>query len=453
MKTYSIPIRERSSKSDYACPDGEIAGAMNLRFTDGCLRGAGINGETGNVAADGEETAEPEAPAVEFALRQGVVPGWHIHPDMLPSQIVDAPSEGKDATPTESDWGERAMQTIAAFEEDASRNNLFTQPFFALAAWRLADGSHICHTAPALMIPNSGAPVVEGSADFSVPTMKMSVVEAACRLQWKYPGEASSPNSPVPSDNPNSPIVGIDIFVSEPITLYDEKDGAKGYHRFECTNFTRSIGADGNAGDRQIYTETITQGWKTTPLAAGYMAYKFRRIKTFSLVAEMSLEDIGSGSEADASRDSDFEDVPMGDGCLNVLWAMETYTPDFSSASEEEEEAGNAEDMTWREFIPGEWELDSVAGSEWGVFVTRPLKLDNPEERKQLLSVALRGNFDRSRVSMALYSSEDLIVWRRLLLADRAAVSGLWATKGRFFRLAVKTRLPKSIEALVIIRN
>ena len=446
MKTYSIPLRERSAKSDYACPDGEIAGAMNLTFVNGSLAGSGHVSDTSD--------SELPPPAVEFALRQGVVPGWHIHPDMLPSQIMDAPSVGKDATPTESDWGARALQAVTAFEEDAGRNNLFTQPFFALAAWRLADGSHVCPTAPALMIPNSGAPVMEGSADFTVPTMKMNVVEAACRLQWRV-------SVPEMSDRLKEQIAGIDVFISEPVTLYDAKGGATGHHRFECTNFTRSIGADGSGGDRQIYTETIVQGWKTEALESGYISYKFNRIKTFSLVAEMSLEDISSGDEADSSPDSDFEDVPMEAGCLRALWAMETYTlPGATDTDETNSET--VSDDSWKRFIPEEWSVNpdsspddngSFADNGWGVFVTRPLKLDDPEGRKQLLSVALRGNFDRKQVSMALYSSDNLTDWHRILLADRAAVTGLWATRSRFFRLAVKARLLKSIEAIALVSN
>lgn len=444
MKTYSIPLKSRSAKSDYSCPDGEIAGALNLTFVNGSLTDGSLTGS--NPVIDGVES-ELLPPAVEFALRQGVVPGWHIHPDMLPSQIMDAPSVGKGETPTESDWGARALQAVAAFEEDAMRHNLFTQPFLVMAAWRLTDGSHAAPTKPVMMIPNSGAPVVEGSSDFSVPTMKMNVIEAACSLQWKLKidGEAISPKSPILNANPKSPIAGIDIFVSEPISLYDPKEQAKGYHRFECTNFTRSIGADGSDGDRMIYGNTIVQGWKAPALEAGYVAYKFNRVKTFSKIAAIDVADMGSTEG--------FQEVVMADGCLKVLWTMEAYAPEFTINSEDETQG--ITDDSWKDFIPSDWNVDSddfTTDGEWSVFVTRPLKLDEPEGRKQVTGVTLRGVYDRREVSMALYGSENLMDWRLLVRADCGVITGLWSTKSRFFRLAVKTRHTffQSIQALAI---
>lgn len=447
-KIYSIPLRLRSDKSDYSCPDGEIAGSLNLRFINGSLTGDLLTG--GN---SGTSNSDPELPppAMEFVLRQGNVPGWHIHPDMLPSRIMDAPSVGKDTTPTESDWGLRAMQVIDAFEEDAARHNLFTQPFLVMAAWRLSDGSHVSPTKPMMMIPNSVAPVVEGSSDFSVPTMKMNVIEAACSLQWKLKidGEAISPKSPILNANSKSSIAGIDIFVSEPISLYDPKEPAKGYHRFECTNFTRSIGADGSDGDRLIYGDTIVQGWKAPALEAGYVAYKFNRIKTFRKIAGIEIPN--------SPVTDDFQDLKLTEGCLSVLWALDGYSPELTIISNNDDDRDISDD-SWKSFIPEEWNLygeDFTADKGWGVFATRPIKLSGPEERKQVLSVALRGNYDPKNICMAIYSSDNLCDWHRVALVDKGVISGLWATKRRFFRIAVKAKLSgvESIQALAITSN
>lgn len=444
---YSIPLKPHSLKSDYACPDGEIAGALNLTFVNGSLTGGVPSGN--NAVVDGSDYEIPP-PTVEFALKQEVVPGWHIHPDMLPSRIMDAPSVGKDTSPTESDWGSRAMQVIDAFEEDVARHNLFTQPFLVMAAWRLSDGSHVSPTKPMMMIPNSGAPVVEGSADFTVPTMKMSVIEAACSLRWKLQndGEAISPESPVlTSDNQKSPIAGIDIFVSEPVSLYDPKEPAKGFHRFECTNYTRSTGADGSTGDRRIYDGTIVQGWKAPALEPGYVAYKFNRIKTFRKIAGIDVTDFAPSG--------DFREVMMDDGSLRVLWALDGYAPEFTIDSDNDTTTQDMTDDSWKAFVPEEWNLDGgdfTTEGDWSVFVTRPLKFDVPEERKQVTGVTLRGVYDRRDVSMALYGSENLMDWRLLVRADRGVIAGLWATKSRFFRLAVKTKATSAqyIQALTI---
>lgn len=46
------------------------------------------------------------------------------------------------------------------FITNSATNHLFTEPFFIRYALRLFDGSHILHSAPILMIPNSGSPLL-----------------------------------------------------------------------------------------------------------------------------------------------------------------------------------------------------------------------------------------------------------------------------------------------------
>ena len=189
----------------------------------------------------------PGAPPVEFALKKSVLGGWHIHPDMLPSQIVE---QGE---PTGDGWGMKAAQLLDDFGREVTEAGLFAEPFFALAAYRLADGSHILPSPPVLMTPNSGVPIVSGSADFSVATMKMSVAAAVCALQWRVkPQESLSRWAGV--------ISHLDIFISRPVSL-SAPGGMRALHRTECKNFTHCIDADAHAGEHRVWSDTIVQGW------------------------------------------------------------------------------------------------------------------------------------------------------------------------------------------------
>lgn len=674
MKTYSVILKSRSGKGDYACGDGEIAGAVNLRFVNGSLVpafgvdiAARLPGLDNSPFADGV-MLRPPLPEVAFSLLKSVVEGWHIHSDMLPSKIVDAPAMGKDSTPGESDWGGKAVATLAEFDDDCRRGNLFIQPFFALTAYRLADGSHFCPSPPILMIPNSGPFMVEGSSDFSLPTMKMNVVAAACRLQWRV-------KMPELTEHWREKITHLDVFVSEPIALYNPKGKGKGYHRVECDNFTHCLDASGVAGEHTVHDGVIVQGWKAEEIDEALVAQAIMQTDSFHLVSEVPVKDLSSFSE--------FKDVKFNRGRLPILSSLETYTPDFAHLSEvaaegcaffsgrltawnltltppfplpleltapycsnvtvprwvfvpnpnakgyafsmegeryviplrrhpnmrgsfywggfgksasvdletddiqdnsssskclnlpggvwrsekgnqwlfpdkllqemhvgeviavcrafrasglvattsptayafttegvfllkemddgtfrdaglicgyvlrdagslellpkgvrfvtvdgeiiviegtkvtlsEDVEAVSEEDDSWKDFIPKEWDMegedfspnggDGFPNGRWSAFVTRPIKLSGAEDWKQLRRVALRGVFDKDKVSMAVYCSADMCCWHRIALAYRSRIDGLWSPRSRYFRIAVKAALSEghSLQALLIIIN
>lgn len=656
-KIFSIPFIVRSAKSDYACPDGEIAAAVNMRFNNGSLQ-ADNRGAANRLPPiidspfiDGE-LQKPPLPEVEFALLKSVVEGWHIHSDMLPSKIMDAPATGKDDNPTEHDWGTRAMEALGDFETTATGQNLFIHPFFVMSAYRLADGSHLCPSPPILMIPNSGAPMIAGSADYNVATMQMSIVAAACRLQWRI----KMPELP---EEWHRRITHLNIFVSLPVALYDPKGGTKGYHRVECKNFTHCIDASGNADEHRIHSSQILQCWQPSPIDDATVTKNILQTDSFFLISELPLDSL--------STLTDFENVTFNRGGLPILTSMEIYTPDFAhlsdvtagghtlfsgritawdlkltppaplplplstpysntsantprwvfhpdpyagrypytwgsssyslplrrhpkmkgsfywrgfatSASPNEEltviqdsiseqptlnlpggvwrsakgryrlfpdngqmmlhvrqiiaicrafrasglvattaptayaftsegvfllkemedgtfrdaglicayrlrdasslellptgirfvtdegeviviegtkvapcdevEAVSEEDDSWKEFIPEEWgggDVDSMAFSNRGVFVTRPLKLGNAEGRKRLRAVCIRGSHIPDEIYVAIYGSSNLTKWTRLVLTNRAILSGLWAPSCRFFRVAIMLPLQSEV--------
>lgn len=320
---HELPFRLPSMRSDYACPDGEVASTSNLRVKHPDLLCCVIRPEdeffrhTPSTLSPLSSTLDTSlhpslpSPQVEFALRRTILPGWHIHPDQFPSEIIP---QGE---PTEKGWGVRAMQTLARFENRMLKENLFFEPFFAIAALRLKDGSRIHPSPPMLMIPDSTPPALEGSTDFTSETMKISVVAAVCSLQMRVriPEEIAA----------CAEITHLDILISPSIPLYDRKGDATAFHRFSHNAFTHSIASDGTAGERLVCEETIVQGWMPECRSEAEIFNSMINAVEFRLVSELPLSGLPSTTE--------FEDILFNCGGLTLLSASEPYHPDFRHLS------------------------------------------------------------------------------------------------------------------------
>lgn len=337
MKTFSIPFRLRSGKSDYACPDGEVAMTENLHVEE-YSQTASDTGSFGSVVPEPVSFSLPPAPEVEFSLKREVLDGWNIHPEMFPSQIVE-----KDEA-TESGWGKNAMQLLSRFEKDVKNRNLFFEPFFVMSALRLKDGSRVMPSPPVLMIPNSGAPVVSGTDNFDVETMKMDILAAVCRLQWRVR---------IPEELKRSADVSVvDILVSEAIPMYSRKCVAAGFHRGECLNFTHCSDADGSSAEKRVATGGIVQGWQPESSSEAEILKTMLATVEFHLVSELALAGLTSTEE--------FVDVDFNCGGLDMMSAYEPYRPDFMHLSDVTAAGGG--------MISGRMTV-------WGMTVVSPLPL------------------------------------------------------------------------------
>ena len=255
----------------------------------------------------------PEPPAVEFALCRTTLEGWHIHPDMLPYEIVEK------GEPDEDGWGLKAMEVLSRFEDKVKSRNLFIEPFFALTALRLSDGSHILPSPPVLMIPNSGAFPVAGSSDFTVPTMKMSVGAAVCALQTRISADGSLRRW-------SGVVTHIDIFVSRTLPLYERGKGMTAFHRTELLNYSHSIAPDGIAGEHRVLAETIGQGWIPTATGDAFMAGEAEGIKEFRKISELPVDSLPESGV--------FHDVVFNCGDLDCFSTLESYLPDYGQLSD-----------------------------------------------------------------------------------------------------------------------
>lgn len=326
MKTFSIPLRPRSGKSDYTCADGEVAMTENLQVANfssdsnfDSVSGSGSqddplenNGSFAGTSVKPFKLSLPPAPEVEFALKRRVLDGWNIHPDTFPSLVMEK------GEATEAGWGRKAMQLLSRFEKDVKRRNLFFEPFFVMSALRLKDGSRVVPSPPVLMIPNSGAPIVAGTDNFAVETMKMDIVAAVCGLQWRIrvPEELKC----------NEDVAFMDILVSEPVPMYSRKGEPTGCHREECLNFTHSIGSDGCSAERRVATERIVQGWLPESSSAADIMKAMLESVDFYAVSRVALAELTSSEE--------FGDVDFNCGGLAMISAHRPYRPDFMHLSD-----------------------------------------------------------------------------------------------------------------------
>ncbi len=165
MNDKVIFFKQRSNNGSFSCPNGEIESVVNARLIPATttINDSEADSESYVAPADlinPEEELEQHnrlssqlLPIVEFSLKPAAVIGWHNHPDNSPSIVMDAP-KSKDA----EGWAARAAYALEKLQKDATRQHLFIEPFFALCALRLTDGSHIlppplCCLFPTRLLP------------------------------------------------------------------------------------------------------------------------------------------------------------------------------------------------------------------------------------------------------------------------------------------------------------
>lgn len=300
----SILFRLPSGSGLYSCINGELERISNvrLRLYDGTTVES-LDSTRLSIKREGATTTvkRPDPPLVRFSLKRTVLSGWHNHIDNLPARVVGAPSH-----PDEDSWGKMAGKLYADFENDAAERNLFTQPFLALYAIRLRSGHRILPSVPLLMgEKDAGIPFIEGSDNFDVDSMKMSVHSDVWTLRMNVAGirplqlwnSMAEESSQLADD-----VEALDIFVSEPIRLYDSGQGWESLHRSALTGGAVQAWRPKALPDKEVTAELLGR-------------YRFR------LVSSIRIGDI---KEVDVWRDVEFN-VPS----LSDLDSVVAFRPDY----------------------------------------------------------------------------------------------------------------------------
>lgn len=162
-------------------------------------------------------------------------------------------------TESDSDAAELATNLITnivlaqvnKFIGEARDDNKFTMPFFVRFAWRLSDGSHVCHSAPIWLFPSDGAPrawieshIVNqktsylkfsnnslGDADGKAPAGTRYVASQVCTLmhQIRISKEIA---------RWKDIITALDIYVSPPFYRYDQSGKVYGWQQIKLCEET-----------------------------------------------------------------------------------------------------------------------------------------------------------------------------------------------------------------------
>lgn len=115
-----------------------------------------------------------------------------------------------------NDASTAVLAGLNKYVAEAADECRFTEPFFVRYALRLFDGSHVMHSAPVLMIPNSAGPVLaytptlDGSS-FSAPT---SIIHSRCSLLFRFLKADLDAWADI--------VTHVDFFVSAPVYTFDQ---------------------------------------------------------------------------------------------------------------------------------------------------------------------------------------------------------------------------------------
>lgn len=131
-------------------------------------------------------------------------------------------------------WTNFAFGQVNKLVADATKDQKFTQPFFVRWAYRLYDGSHVMHSDPVLLIPNSKYPFF--AMDMNGDGFRVKDVGNDNRFIWlegraygftgqlmlKIVNNDSSATINALAGDWKDIVRGIDIYVSQPIYTYDQ---------------------------------------------------------------------------------------------------------------------------------------------------------------------------------------------------------------------------------------
>ena len=250
--------------------------------------------------------------------------------------------------------------------------NKFIMPFLVRYAYRMHDGTHIMHSAPVLLMPNSKAPVCWWRKDSSIqerhkndksysrrePYVYAKVSAVASKLMARYV------NIPAELYKWRDVIQGIDIYVSQPLYTYEQDKPVFGWDKMysdnveEMTQNWAPYFHEGNleeynqAGTMPIYAQR--QFYNLQSKVYNYIycqpRYKFsikerseadiakdvKTCSTFFKVSSINMSKLAwkDGDTIKTSTDSNIsrmKEVEMEKGILNSLTSQEKLDDDYNS--------------------------------------------------------------------------------------------------------------------------
>lgn len=361
-----------------------------------------------------------------FALQAAVIPGWSTStagfhrtavqfnvPDSdMPrvvgwftghyDNVVQPPSDV--LLRNVSDAVESRLKEYFA---DATSHNLFTAPCRIGWAFRYRDGSRRMTVPMTLLEPNTLSPLMAVDS-YSFPTgaarSVTDIINRPCRLTYR------------PSALPSDPdITHIDIIAAPQASLIPAD--------FRCTG---------------LFTE-VRDGVR-------YRSYRYNMLDEATILGNASRQNdlriLASIPVSDLNPES-AQTVPILDGALANWKLLDKYTATTSGSGSEDPDDPENPDNPENPECPDIWEpfIDKI---------TAPLDLGDPERRKWLWRVILRGRYDLSAMRIRVYASHHRQSWRLIADGTRGWATALVASGFRWYRVRITAALrrPDYLDAI-----
>lgn len=280
---------------------------------------------------------------------------------------------------------------LSTFFASATSLNYFTSPVRVGICYRLHDGTltpmqEITVAAPAFTAPR--LPIVNVTIGDKFLYTTCQVRERPARLAMKISNAANLGEY-------EGVIRAIEVYCTAQSPLYDPACEVAGL---------RDISIDG----------IRKQCWHYDSYAEAEVRKGVEENTDFRLITSIPFEAV--------SEYADMTRLTLGAGTLSRFSSLPR--PDTSKDTAAGEEDGL---------------FDITAGWQPRVhFMTEPLDLSYPEDRKRLRGVILRGVFDRKNVVMRLYGSPHREGWRLLADWKGAGAEGFCGVRYRWFRVEIE---------------
>lgn len=385
-KFFDIPFRKISSDSDFICKDGEIFLADNVIIKEGQ--------DTAFPYLEGLDT-HPPVPEVDFALVRTTLPGWHIHPDNYPVKTLPA------SDPSMEYWTKLGAQLLSQFRSEADMQNKFVSPFYAMAVWKTVTGHYLSPSLRQLMTPNSAVPLVATDGEITAKELEFKIAGAVCDLYIKM-------RAPEILRDWVGKIASLELLVSNNLHSYDSFQAFLPSKHVTTDSYCESLDlSTGVIAKRRICTDTLSLAWKanTRELRDEIQGIKYYCIASIPLGEVDLYEDWKSiGDKGFGIRDYGFGINDEGLSMTCAVW-------------------GTGEEMR---------------------LVTRPIKLSGAGELKKVRWIALRGNYDPSKLTVTIHASRDMMQWWPVAKRKGGTVLFLPHSSFRFYKIEISGHLAET---------
>lgn len=212
----------------------------------------------------------------------------------------------------------QVMNTLNRYFTEAAGEGCFTSPFFAVAAYRLTDGSHAFAGPPVIMIPSSIQPLMRinsWTVSENELVTNISIINRPCRLQMNV-GNFDGDNQTLKD------VERVEILVSRQAPLYNSGGECGGIRNYQP-------GGISHTDKEEKLLLSRCRGWDIPGYPEETIAASTVRQNDFYVAASFSLDEILS-----LRTKGGFIDVSTSAFSLHEIYASIPVRADYSAIRE-----------------------------------------------------------------------------------------------------------------------